>query len=336
MRSQILSGMLVGLIAVVVASVARLLLDDVLRTEESFRLFFAAVVIAAWYGGFWPGLFTTALATLTVAFLFVPPRFGWDWYDRASQSRTVLFVLESLLASLLCASLVRARRQAQASYAEARELEQQLLRVSEAEQRRIGRDLHDGLGQQLTGLALLGKTLAQRLKNRSAPEAEDAQRIAELANQAIRHTRELARGLAPLNADAMSLPDALQRLAENVGEMSRSTVVLRLENQSVSPRPDAAMHLFRITQEALTNAMRHSEASRIEITLDHDGEATMLSVADNGKGLPRRDTAKPAGMGLRLMKYRAKMVGGSVDVVPRPGGGTVVVCRVPDVVQSVP
>jgi signal transduction histidine kinase len=327
-RSLLLPGIFAGLLAVAVAIVARMLLDDVLGAEESFRLFFAAVVFAAWYGGLIPGLVTTALATFVGAFLFVPPRYEFALPADASRVRTFLFVLECTLASFLCASLHRARRESQVSYAEARELERQLLRVSEAEQRRIGRDLHDGLGQQLTGLALMGKTLARRLKGRNVPEADDALRIADLANAAIKHTRELARGLAPLNADALSLPDALQRLAETVGEMARSTIVLRIENAPPPNRPDAAVHLFRITQEALTNAMRHAEATRIEITLDHDGTATLLSIADNGRGLAR--PIKSPGMGLRLMRYRAKIIGGMLDVVPRSGGGTVVSCRVPD------
>lgn len=325
-------GILLGALAVTLAVVVRIAFSRWIG-EESFRLFFAAVVVAAWYGGLIPGLITMALATLAGTFFFLPPQYGFALDNQVHITRTVLFVLEGTVTCMLCASLHRAWRKLTESEAETRQLERQLLSVSEAEQRRIGHDLHDGLGQQLTGLALIGKTLAQRLRNKNLSEADDAARIADLANGAIRHTRELARGLAPLNADAMSLPDALQRLAETVGDMARSTIVLRLESHPQNLPPEAAMHMFRITQEALTNAMRHAQASRIEITLDHDGTATLLNIADNGKGLGK--SPKLTGMGLRLMRYRAKIIGGTLNVLQRSSGGTVVSCRVPDPVTAV-
>jgi two-component system, NarL family, sensor histidine kinase NreB len=204
-------------------------------------------------------------------------------------------------------------------------LQQQILEVSERERRRIGQDLHDGLGQHLTGIELMTQALEQKLGGRSKADAAQAAKIAHHVREAIRQTRSLARGLSPVALEANGLMSALQELAANAQEMFRIRCVFVCEQPVLIRENTVATHLFRIAQEAVSNAVRHGHATRVDITLTTSPERLVLAVSDNGSGLA---PARPAGhgLGLRIMSHRAAVCGGTFSVVRGPEGGACAVC----------
>lgn len=206
-------------------------------------------------------------------------------------------------------------------------LQQQILEVSERERRRIGQDLHDGLGQHLTGIELMTQALEQKLGGRSKADAAQAGKIAHHVREAIRQTRALARGLSPVALDANGLMSALQELATNAQEMFRVQCVFLGEKPVLIRENTVATHLFRIAQEAVSNAVRHGRATRIEISLTVMPERMLLAVSDNGTGLDANRPAGP-GQGLRIMQYRASVVGGTLTIERGASGGTSVVCSI--------
>jgi PAS domain S-box-containing protein len=207
---------------------------------------------------------------------------------------------------------------------ELKRLEREVLEISENEQQRIGQDLHDGLGQELTGLAFLTQNLGRKLKIAALPEAaEEAQRISRLVNHAIEQTRELARGLSPVDLGADGLLVALRSLAEQVQKMCAIPIELNLKTGVCLDDHNAAVHLYRISQEAITNAARHSGASRIRLGLQTVDRDIIVTVEDDGVGIPADLTGKK-GLGLRLMLYRARMVGAALSIQARRMSGQTV------------
>ncbi len=207
-------------------------------------------------------------------------------------------------------------------------LEQQIIEISERERRRIGQDLHDGLGQHLAGLELMVDSLEQRLASQDRPEAERAAAIARHVREAIRQSRALARGLSPVELDANGLMSALRELAANVSALFR--VRCRFHCPVPVPVADniAATHLFRIVQEAVSNAVKHGRAGEIDIILSAAASGLRLEIADNGTGFPS-EIVGGQGMGLRIMRYRVATLGGAVSVGPGPEGGVRVICVAP-------
>jgi len=208
---------------------------------------------------------------------------------------------------------------------ELKRLEKEVLEISEKEQRRIGNDLHDGLGQELTGLAFLCQNVARRLAEQSLSEAGELRRISSVINSAIEKTRDLAKGLSPVEWGPDGLSAALQNLSIRVREAYGIPCEFHRGRAVAVASHTAATHLYRITQEALSNAARHSHATRIWISIDDDAGEVILSIEDNGTGIQLKIPGN-RGMGLHLMPYRARMIGASFDLRSRPGGGTVVRC----------
>ena len=217
------------------------------------------------------------------------------------------------------------RKQDEERLAEMARLEQQILEISEREQRRIGQDLHDGLGQHLAGIELMMQALEQKVGGRSKAEGAQAAKIADHVREAIRQTKSLARGLSPVNLEANGLMSALQVLASNVENMFRVRCTFRCDKPVLIRENAVATHLFRIAQEAVSNAIKHGQASGIEISRAPAPEGITLAVKDNGGGIPA-DLTRATGMGLRIMRYRASVIGGSLTVQRDPNGGTTVTC----------
>jgi two-component system sensor kinase FixL len=209
-------------------------------------------------------------------------------------------------------------------------LEQEILEISDRERQRLGQDLHDGLCQHLAGIELMSQVLEQKL----APKSKaDAARVAEIAGhvrEAIGQTRLLARGLFPVTLESEGLKSALEELAVNTEKIFG--IKCRLVSRGEMKLFDlaAATHLYRIAQEAVSNAFKHGKAKEVTLELDFEPERVSLSVRDNGMGFSR-EAAKNKGMGLRIMRYRAGMLGGTLAVEPNGNGGTRVVCSVPTV-----
>lgn len=211
---------------------------------------------------------------------------------------------------------------------ERKRLEHALLEISGREQRRIGQDLHDGLGQHLTGTAFMSKALQQRLAAQALPEAEDAAKIVRLVNHAIEKTRELSRGLLPVVSEDDGLMTALQRWAGEVEDLFGISCRFVCESPVLIKDVAVATHLFHIAQEAVNNAIKHGRARRILIGLGMRAGIGHLTVEDDGTGIPAT-LAHHQGMGLLIMSYRANMIGGALDVRRGVHCGTIVECTVP-------
>lgn len=205
-------------------------------------------------------------------------------------------------------------------------MERQVLEISAREQMRIGQDLHDGLGQQLTGIGFKGQLLARDLAEKGLPEATTASALVEMVSDAISQTRSLARGLYPVHLEADGLMTALQELAAQTQSLYGIPCRFFCEEPILLYDRAVTTHLYRIAQEALNNAVRHGKATAIEIELLEEGEAVSLSIRDNGVGMPS-DAPPHKGLGLSIMRYRARMIEGTLEVGPAASGGTAVTCR---------
>lgn len=204
-----------------------------------------------------------------------------------------------------------------------RQLAEAIIDAANQEQERIGRDLHDGLGQELTGISLMLKGLEGRARQSSPELGQDVGEILELVRRALRSTRRLAHGLAPVALERGGLAEALRALVESVRSSSGIPVrlTLRVDDDIAGLETPVALQLYRIAQEAMQNALRHAEPTLIFVSLDLRDGRVRLRVTDDGKGLPEGDSYT-AGLGLRTMEYRAQIIGATLRVERRTKGGT--------------
>jgi PAS domain S-box-containing protein len=211
---------------------------------------------------------------------------------------------------------------------ERKQLEKTILEISAREQRRIAQDLHDGLGQHLTGIAFMAKAHEARLAEQKRSESGDAARIVKLVNDAIHKTRELARGLLPVVSDSHGLMSALQVWAGEVEDLFGVSCCFQCEKPVLIHDYTMATHLYHIAQEAVNNAIKHGHPTKIVVQLAVDQGRGRLLIKDDGKGIS--ETSRIAhGMGLHIMNYRAGMIGGSLEVKKDRNRGTIVSCIFP-------
>ena len=211
--------------------------------------------------------------------------------------------------------------------------EAQILTISEREQMRIGSELHDGLGQKLTAMELMCQSIKGKLKPGNAALMADVSRLGEFLREAISSTRALSRGLAPVNVSAEGLVVALDELARQTDSLG----VLQCRFECPEPvrlsDDAAARHLYRIAQEAVNNALKHSGAEQIVVSLSEQNNEIELRIRDNGRGLPRSRAAAlrdgAAGIGLQVMRHRANSIGAHLEYLSRPGRGLEVRCGLP-------
>lgn len=206
---------------------------------------------------------------------------------------------------------------------EQKALQRAVLDIASQEQRRIGQDLHDGTGQELSGLAMLSQRLAAMLERKEIPEAKMAVKIADGLDGALLRVRILSRGLVPVQLDREGFMAALADLAARTAEMHGITCTFQCDKPVCIPNNDVATNLYRMSQEAVTNAVKHGLAKRISISLVLDGDKISLKVADDGLGLKQ---AAATGAGMRIMRYRAQLIGAKLEVVPHGRHGTEVRC----------
>lgn len=200
--------------------------------------------------------------------------------------------------------------------------------MREEEKRRIAREVHDTLGQALTGMKIEISLLSRKL----APDGAAVEKLAELTemvDETIGAVRQIATELRPSVLDDLGLPAALEWLAKRFEEMNGVECLLRLEPGAEAPDRDTAVALFRIAQEAMTNVVRHAGAGRVEIGLLREEGELVMRVEDDGKGFEEGEVEWPHALGILGMKERACALGGTLNIGPRKGRGTVVEVRVP-------
>jgi PAS domain S-box-containing protein len=208
-----------------------------------------------------------------------------------------------------------------------RRLEREILEIAEREQSRLGQDLHDGLGQELAGISLLSNALANDLETAAHSSAKAAANIAKYTNSTIESARRLARGLYPIELSRRGLLFALEDLAELTNLRTSVSCELRSEGLAAGLKPSTEIHIYRIVQECISNAIKHGKASRITIELLTRGEFYIVAVTDNGVGFA--GSSDSGGMGLHLMEYRARLIGAQIEINNPIGGGCRVECRLP-------
>ncbi len=301
---------------------------DYLAGYETFFFIFylLAVFLAVWFvGGSFGGLIS-ALSVIAWIFTDFIAGVRYSGYFVPIWNATIMFVfylvVVVLLGRLRTTHKELEERVSQRTATLTKEiqertrLQKELLETSERVARRIGYDLHDGLCQHLTGTALAGQLLGQRLANQSLPEEAEADRVVELIEEAIELTRTLARSLHPIEIQAGQLADNLQELAAGTSERfkvscqfecNQNTLLSGMNNANI------ATHLYRIAQEAITNAIRHGKARHINIRLDSTGHEIVFTVIDDGLGLPE-NARNGDGLGLRIMAYRASMIGATFGI----------------------
>jgi signal transduction histidine kinase len=195
-----------------------------------------------------------------------------------------------------------------------RQLEERILVLRDYEQRRIGADLHDHLGQHLTGIACLVTALRAQLEREGSALAARANEIAGCVNGAIEITRLLARGLCPAHVEPWGLRAALADLAAQVQRLQGVACVFEPAGPAAGEDPETAIQAYRIAQEAISNAIRHGRASRIVLRLDTTDGQIRLAIEDDGDGFPRVAPDAPGGLGLLLMEHRAATRGGQFRI----------------------
>jgi len=309
-------------------------LDYLTGYERSLLLFYLLPIsLAAWFGSFAFGL---AIAVVCVVVSVVSdvaagiPALGF-WNIAMSLGFYVLFAGVLWKLGTLIRELDRRVHERTAALeremVERQRLDREVAQVADRERRRLGQDLHDRLGQHLTGTALAAQVLKEKLAARSAPEVGEAEKLVCYVDEGIDLTRSLARGFFSPELDAEGLLVALQHLAESVSERFRINCVLHGDASILIHDRTIANQLYRIAQEAVTNSVKHAAARQIDVRLTRDGPELCLTVIDDGIGFPDAPP-KSDGLGLRLMQHGAAMTGATFDVRRNGKRGTIATFRV--------
>ncbi|MEZ6076861.1 MAG: PAS domain-containing sensor histidine kinase [Pirellulaceae bacterium] len=233
-----------------------------------------------------------------------------EWYDAP------LTDSDGQLVGLLCSGQ---------DVTERLDMERHILDVASEEQRRIGTDLHDGVGQELTGLSMIADTLMIALSREDKPELQIAERIREGLQRALAQIRALSRGLNPVDVDSAGLMSSLAEMTARLSQLYGVTCEFRCEQSVLLADNQTATQLYRIAQEATTNAIRHAQPTQIVISLTCIKNVVTLRVVDNGSGIVESES--PLGMGLRTMRYRARLINADLAIAALAAGGTEVVCK---------
>lgn len=296
--------------------------------EVAFYPFYSIpILVALWFGGITEAVYISVLSSVV-----------WWCVDRAVghvYSYEWLRFWDSVVRLMFFCLVVAAgsafRRQRDSARARiellerSRKLEQEIISISEREQQRIGQDLHDSLGQYLVAIGFAADALKRDLKNGLA-RVDAAGEIAGLIHNAVVRARDLARGLSPVDQDEGGLESALEQLAQSVSRLTGIECRFSVKGNLQACENSRVTHLFRIAQEAVNNAVKHASPDLIEIRLETNDDGLLLSVYDDGVGFPSE--IESSGMGLNIMKYRAKTIGATLEIHPDPKSGTVVTCEI--------
>ncbi|WP_395747518.1 sensor histidine kinase [Prosthecobacter sp.] len=306
-------------------------MDHITGFEVTFFVFYGVpIFLAVWWAGSRTGLTIAVISGLVwwLANMSTTPyetQLGYAW---ALANRTVY-----LCVMVFAVAALRNKQEADAAriqmLEERRQLEKDIVSVSEHEQQRIGQDLHDGICQQLAAIGCAVRVLSEDLQAQGLQSAHDASLIEGSIQQVVMEARDLARGIFPVHVDRSGLAAALEDLGKMMSRLTGISIVVSDCVDVPLDAPEVSMHLYRIVQEAVANAVKHSGATKITIAMKLADDMLELRVEDNGRGMPPTTRLRADGMGLRTMNYRAQALQASLSIEPRPQGGTQVNCRVP-------
>ena len=301
--------------------------------EQTFLLFYLVPIgLGTWFGNFQIGFTFSVMSTVAWVASDVAagvPTVGLWNIGMALGSYAVFTSLLSKLRTLLNELDQRVRDRTAAlkrEMAERERLDQEIAEVADRERRRLGQNLHDSLGQHLTGTALAAQVLRDKLADRSAAEVAHADKVVHYIEEGIDLTRNLARGFFSPELEADGLNVALQGLAENISERFRVPCTFNGDDAVHVGDATTATQLYHIAQEAVINAVKHASANRIDIELAQNGQKLTLVVSDDGRGFPEK-LPEPPGLGLRLMAHGASLIGGKLAIARKRDGGTLVICK---------
>lgn len=288
--------------------------------------------LVAWWAGKRTGIVFGIISS--VAWLMVELNFGKEYRHRLVPYCNGFLQLVMSLFSVFLIAAVRERERAVREEMAGRKkaemdlvLERALADAIESEQQRLGKDIHDGLGQHLVSTGFVASMLRTKLQEKDLPEAKDAEELTELISDAIGQSRRLARGLFPVKLEAEGLSSALQELVDNVSSRAKVACQFRSDGQVVIVDPMVNLNLYRIAQEAINNALKHAEPQNIVVQLHQGGNDLELSIENDGKKyFPASENSN--GIGLRIMEHRARLVGGTLGLDVGPLGGTRVRCAI--------
>jgi signal transduction histidine kinase len=308
----------------------------------------AAVVLSAWYGGLGPGITAGIVGALGLDYFFIPPIFELT-LSADDFVRLVIFTGVAILTSLLSSKLKKANLKLEEANLEMEsrvrqrtddlshlneilksevdqrlQAEKTILEISGREQKRLGRDLHDGLCQLIAGTRLVTMEVKKKLESKSVPEATDLATIESNLAEALGQADSISRGLYPVELETNGLMAAFEELSAKMSKIYPVNCQFICWQPVLIPDGTISLHLYRIAQEAVMNAVKGGKAKRVNIRLKRRGEHILLSIADNGIGFQPNPSRH--GMGLKIMNYRAKMINASLKFQSHPNHGTVVTC----------
>ena len=295
-----------------------------------FPFYSIPILFAMWFHGRNLAVVISVLSTLSWLLQDIASHhhYSQEWYQIWDAIvRWMFFLLVMALASA-----VRRERDANRARIEllerSAELEREIINISEREQERIGCDLHDGLGQYLVAIGMSADSLKDDLEKDSLQGAKEAHKIADLLHDAVVQIRDISRGLSPVDRDEGGLEAALEELVGSASRLSGVSCSFICEgNVPLQDNPEA-VHLFRIAQEALNNAIKHARPKLVVVALEANNGSLSLRVSDDGAGLEANGSKDKKGMGFSIMQYRARMLGGTLEVLPNSPAGTTVVCSI--------
>ncbi|MEP6848709.1 MAG: sensor histidine kinase [Acidobacteriota bacterium] len=301
-------------------------------------LFLVAIVLSAWLCGFRAGIFASVISGLILDYYFVPPTYEMI-ASRDEIVRFILFVTEGVIISWVLDAQRRASDEVQISREQLQALSNHLQTVRESEQKRIALEIHDELGQSLTGLKMGVHWLSRQIteKGNSALNGEVSAKLSDMLSMidsTVSQVRRIATELRPSVLDDFGLIAAIEWQITEFEKMAGIPCELIADTDEVDLDPVVSTAVFRIFQETLTNITRHAKASSVEVHLKTDDGELRLTVADDGVGINMEVLRHKRSLGLLGIRERAKLVGGSVDIVPSADGGTEVRLRVPIAIEN--
>jgi len=312
----------VAVLATGVVTGATILLHAYL-SHGVMALFFASVMISAWVGGLGPGLLASVLSVLASQYFFFPPIYSFAVDSGDDIAQIVVFSIVTVLIT----SLTHAQKKALQALVESKERLQDYAEAVWEQHRRFASELHDSLGQELTGLGFLSKSLVQSTQGSEA--ARTADQIKGAVERSLEQIRGLAKGVMPVEGEPEGLMSALQQLTASLASVYRIPCRFDCPVPVLIEDSSSASQLYRIAQEALTNAMKHAKARSVAVSLERDRWGTLLKVTDDGIGIPQLPEKPVGGSGMKIMAYRAAALGATLRIEKNLPGGTVVSCFLP-------